>query len=106
MLALLLWALVGRVNVIPASPRSWYYLAGLGVIVQGLGYLAINYSLGYLSSAKVTLVLLLQPVLTAILAVALLKERLTANQVAGGLTVLIGLAISFLRSGYLKRQKA
>jgi len=106
MIALLLWALVGKVNVIPKSPASWYYLAGLGVIVQGLGYLAINYSLGYLSSAKVTLVLLLQPVFTAILAVVILQERLTANQMAGSVIVMIGLVISFLPRRYGRRKKA
>lgn len=106
MIALLLWAVIGKVDIIPKSPSSWYYLAGLGVIVQGLGYLAINYSLGYLSSAKVTLVLLLQPVFTAILAVFLLKERLTANQMAGSVIVMIGLVISFLPRGYGRRRKA
>ncbi|MHB8132004.1 MAG: DMT family transporter, partial [Mobilitalea sp.] len=97
MLALIIWALIGRVNLVPSSNQSWFYLIGLGVIVQGLGYLSINYALGYISSAKVTLTLLLQPVFTGILAVFVLNERLKENQLMGSLLVLLGLVISFIK---------
>jgi drug/metabolite transporter (DMT)-like permease len=52
--------------------------------------------LGYISPAKVTVTLLLQPVFTGLLAALLLHERLKDNQLLGGLIVLLGLAISFM----------
>lgn len=97
LLALVMWALAGRVDLRPASNRSWPYLIGLGVIVQGLGYLSINYALGYISSKTVTLALLLQPVFTGLLAAAVLHERLKPNQLAGSVIVLLGLAVSFIK---------
>lgn len=96
MLALIVWALAGKVDLLPASSRSWPYLIGLGVVVQGCGYLSINYALGYISPTKVTVTLLLQPVFTGLLAALLLHERLKDNQLLGGLIVLLGLAISFM----------
>lgn len=97
MLALIVWAVVGKISVFPQSRGSWLYLVGLGVVVQGFGYLGINYALGYISSAKVTLALLLQPVFTGILAVFLIQERITSSQMCGSVLVLIGLSLSLLQ---------
>lgn len=97
MLALIIWALVGRVNLLPSSKQSWQYLIGLGVIVQGFGYLSINYALGYISSTKVTLTLLLQPVFTGLLAVFVMNERLKENQLLGSILVILGLVVSFIK---------
>lgn len=76
------------------SPTSWLYLLGLGIITQLGGYFLINFSLGHIDSAKVSLCTLLQPILTAILAVLILKETFALHQLIGGVLVLAGLMVA------------
>jgi len=64
-----------------------------GLLVQACGQLAMNYALGYLPASLVSPTMLGQPVVTALLAVPLLHERLTAWQIIGGGTVLAGVYI-------------
>jgi len=73
-------------------PRSWLWLAAVALVTQVGGYLSISYALGRLPASLVSPVLLVQPVLTALFAVPLLGEDLTALQVLGGLVVLVGIA--------------
>jgi drug/metabolite transporter (DMT)-like permease len=72
------------------SNRSYLALIGLGVISQGLGWLAINYAQGHLPATVVSPTLLGQPVLTGLIAGPLLGEFLEPLQIAGGLAVLAG----------------
>ena len=71
--------------------RTWLALAGLGLISQLGGWLAINYALGHLRAAHVSVCLLAQTVVTALLSMPILGEYLKANQVIGGLLVLAGI---------------
>lgn len=66
---------------------------GMGLIVQVVGQLAINYALGYLPASLVAPTMLGQPVLTAVLAGPLLHEYLSEAQVVGGIAVLLGVYI-------------
>lgn len=75
------------------SGASWGWLAAVALVTQVGGYLAINFALGRLPASLVSPALLLQPVITALLAVPLLGETLTALQVAGGVLVLGGIAV-------------
>jgi drug/metabolite transporter (DMT)-like permease len=72
---------------------SWAALLALGVISQALGWLAINHALGHIPASRVSVLLLLQPVLTAIFAVPLLGEALGAHQIIGGLIAIAGIAL-------------
>ena len=74
-------------------PRSWLWLVAVALVTQVGGYLSISYALGHLPASLVSPVLLVQPVLTALFAVPLLGERLTALQVLGGLIVLAGITV-------------
>jgi drug/metabolite transporter (DMT)-like permease len=65
----------------------------MGLIVQIIGQLAINYALGYLPASLVAPTMLGQPVLTAVLAGPLLHEYLSGTQVVGGIAVLLGVYI-------------
>ena len=71
--------------------RTWMALLGLGLIPQFLGWLVINYAMGYLPAARVSVILLGQPVITAILGIILLSETLSPATIAGGIMVLIGI---------------
>jgi drug/metabolite transporter (DMT)-like permease len=72
---------------------SWLNFLALGVFAQVFGWLAINYSQGYLPASVVAPTMLAQPVGTAVLAVLLLGERLSLWQALGGVAVLTGLYI-------------
>ncbi len=70
--------------------RTYLSLVGLGVISQGIGWLAINYAQGKLPATLVAPTLLGQPVVTGLLAGPLLGELLQPLQLAGGVAVLAG----------------
>ncbi len=72
-------------------PQTYLNLIGLALVVQVGGQMAANFALGYLPASVVSPTLLLQPVLTGILAVPLLGETLTLVQIVGGIVVLAGI---------------
>jgi drug/metabolite transporter (DMT)-like permease len=92
-LALLVLSLVLGHSLTGYSAFSYLNFLALGVVVQVFGWLAINYSQGYLPASIVAPTMLAQPVVTALLAVLLLGERLSFWQILGGATVLIGVYI-------------
>ena len=73
------------------STKTWAALVGLGLVSQFGGWLAISYSLGYLRAASVSVCLLGQPVVTALLSIPILGEYLHLNQIIGGAFVLAGI---------------
>lgn len=75
------------------STFTYLNLIGLALVVQVGGQLAIAYALGYLPASIVSPTLLMQPVLTGLLAVPILGQTLSAVQIAGGVAVLVGVYI-------------
>ena len=73
--------------------RTYLSFLALGIVVQFLGWLLINYAQGYLRASVVSPTLLGQPVLTALLAIPLLGETFVIRHLAGGLIVLAGIYI-------------
>jgi drug/metabolite transporter (DMT)-like permease len=73
--------------------RTWLALAGLGVISQLGAYYALVYALGHLPATVTSVSLLAQVPGTAILAMLLLGEPLSAAQIAGTAIVLAGIYI-------------
>ncbi len=72
---------------------SFLNFLALGVVVQIFGWLAINYTQGYLPASIVATSMLAQPVVTAVLAVLLLGETLSPWQAMAGAMVLAGVYI-------------
>ncbi len=75
--------------------RLWGYPAEtyinvtvLALITQVVGWLALNYALGHIPASLVAPTLLGQPVITAVIAVWLMNERMSGLQVIGGIIVL------------------
>ncbi len=97
-LTLLPIALLTRQQMSGFSSQTWAALFGLGLGPQVIGWLLINYALGHLRASHVSVSLLGQPVVTAILGVVILGEGLTAPQIVGGVLALTGI--------YLVNQKA
>jgi drug/metabolite transporter (DMT)-like permease len=75
------------------STRTWMALLALGLISQLGAYLALTYALGHLPATVTSVGLLAQVPLTAVLAVPLLGESLTAAYLIGGALVLSGIYI-------------
>jgi drug/metabolite transporter (DMT)-like permease len=90
---LLIVCVVLRVPLTGYPARSWLWLAGLGLISQLAAYFAIAYALGHLPATIMSVGLLAQFPLTALLAVPLLGEPLSVAQVAGGVLVLTGIYV-------------
>lgn len=88
---LLFICLVSSTPLVGFSLKSWVSLAGLGLISQLGGWLAINYALGYIESTTASVGLLSQTVITAIIAVPMLHEKLSIIEISGALVVLFGI---------------
>ena len=76
------------------SPKTWAALAGLGLVSQLGGYIALTYALGHLPATITSVSLLTQGPFTALLAAILLHEPLSGAQIAGGLLVLAGVGVA------------
>jgi drug/metabolite transporter (DMT)-like permease len=90
---LLIVNLVLRQPLLGYSSQAYLSLLGLGILSQGVGWLAINYAQGHLPATLVAPTLLGQPVVTALLAGPLLGEQLSLLELLGGGTVLMGVYI-------------
>jgi drug/metabolite transporter (DMT)-like permease len=91
-LLLILNLLLGQ-PLVGYSSQAYLSLLGVGVLSQGIGWLAINYAQGHLPATLVAPTLLGQPVVTALLALPLLGERLAWIEVLGGVIVLGGIYV-------------
>jgi drug/metabolite transporter (DMT)-like permease len=75
------------------SVKAWSALLGMGLLSQLGGWLAINFALGHLRAAHVSVSLLGQAVVTTLLAMPILGEFPAANQMLGGVLVLVGIYV-------------
>lgn len=90
--ALLLALNVALHRALWSFPTGAYLaLLGLGLISQVMAWLAINYALGRLPAAIVSVTLLEQPILTAMLAIPLRGESLDVRQIIGRVIALAGI---------------
>lgn len=90
MLLLLLVNLVLGHSFTGYNSFTYVMFLGIGVFVQVMGWLAINYAQGFLPAAIISATLLGQPVLTAVIAWPLFGENLNAWQIFGGAAVITG----------------
>ena len=85
----------------PAWP-SHGWLALLGLTSQSIGYLLISMSLPRLPAALVSIILLVQPVATMLLARALLAEVPSVFQLGGVVLIVGGIALATLPVGRVR----
>jgi drug/metabolite transporter (DMT)-like permease len=93
-LVLLPLALASGEPMVPASARGWLTLLGLAWITHAGGQGLITFALAHLPAAFSSVGLLLQPVLAAAFAWALLQEPVGTLQIAGGAVVLAGIYLA------------
>jgi drug/metabolite transporter (DMT)-like permease len=90
-IALLPYALLTADAMLPQDARGWMVLAGLALVSQVAGQSLIAYGFAHLPASFSSVSLLLQPVLAAVYAWAILGEGMGAVQMAGGAIVLAGI---------------
>ncbi|MCX6013045.1 MAG: DMT family transporter [Chloroflexi bacterium] len=93
-------------DLIGFSGKTWLILLGLGLISHLCGWLAINYAMGHLKAAPVSVTLLGQAIVTTLVAMPLLGEYLSVHQVLGGILVLGGICFVHLlgkQKKYIKK---
>ena len=88
--ALLLTAISLRQPLTGYAATTYFWILCVALATQVGGYLFVNYALGHLPATIVSPTLLLQPVLTAIIAVPLLGERVGLMQAVGSGGVMFG----------------
>ncbi|MBX3455371.1 DMT family transporter [Ferrovibrio sp.] len=93
-LALLPAALLMGEGLLPATGQGWLTLFALAWISHALGQGLIAFALGHLPASFSSLVVLVQPVMSALFGWLWLGEGLTMLQIAGGLTVLLGIYLA------------
>lgn len=71
--------------------QTWLVFIATALVSQLIGYLALSYALGHLPASIVSPTMVLQPVITAILAIPLLGEIPTLYQGVGGAIALLGI---------------
>lgn len=71
--------------------QTWLVFLATALVSQLIGYLALSYALGVLPASIVAPTMVLQPVVTALLAIPLLDEIPTLYQGVGGAIALVGI---------------
>ena len=92
-LAALYGMAAGSLDLTPGWPALGYLLA-YGVVSQSIGYVAIQAALPRLPAVISSVLLLVQPVATLVLGVALLAEDPSGEQLVGVLLVVGGIALA------------
>lgn len=75
------------------NTQTWLTFLATAIVSQMIGYLAISYALGHLPASVVAPTLILQPILTTLLAIPLLGEIPKPMQWVGGAVALTGIYI-------------
>ena len=90
---LLVFTILLKQPLLGYPTNTYLIFLAFGLVVQVLGWFAIAFAQGHLPASLVAPTMLGQPVITAILAVPILGERITVWGALGGAAVLIGVYI-------------
>jgi drug/metabolite transporter (DMT)-like permease len=86
--------------------QTWFVFFSTAIVSQLIGYMALAYALGHLPASVVSPTMVLQPIVTTLLAIPLLGEIPTIWQGIGGAMALVGIYIvnqSHMRSTTVPR---
>ena len=96
---------LGGLDPVPSWPAHGW-LALLGITAQAAGYLLISLSLPRLPAVGTSMLLLTQPVMTVVLAMALLGEAPSVAQLGGVGLVIGGIALATVSWAAIRRRAA
>ena len=92
--ALVLAASLLRQPMSGFAPRTWLFLALLGLVPQLCGHSLLNWALRYLPAPRVAVAILMEPVVATLLAIPLLGERPGPVTVLGAAVTLGGIYLA------------
>jgi drug/metabolite transporter (DMT)-like permease len=101
--AALVGTALGDLDLRPSMPAHAYLIA-LGILSQSVGYLVIQVSLPRLPAVITSVLLLVQPVTTVLLAAVLLRQVPSPEQLAGVALVVGGIALATGSIGRLRER--
>ncbi len=84
-----------RPSTVPAT--AWWCLAGVILLCTVIPYLLNSWALARTAASRVAFYVFLQPVISTVLAVAILGEALTPKTVLAALFIFAGLAVTLVR---------
>lgn len=93
-LCLLAVALVLEPRLLPQGLDGWLAVIALGMVTHAAGQGLVSVALGTLPAVFSSLVIFMEAVVAALFAWAVLGEALTLMQLAGGLSIMIGIAVA------------
>lgn len=82
--------------------KTWLVFLATALVSQLIGYMSLAYALGHLPASVVSPTMILQPVVTTLLAIPLLGEIPSVWQAIGGVIALIG--IYFVNQAHIRGQ--
>jgi drug/metabolite transporter (DMT)-like permease len=86
------------------SSHTWLVFLATALVSQLIGYMSLAFALGHLPASVVSPTMILQPVVTTLLAIPLLNEIPSIWQGIGGAIALVG--IYMVNQAYLRGQPA
>lgn len=95
---------LGSLDLVPSWP-SHFWLLLLGVTAQSAGYLFISFSLPRLPAVVTSIILLAQPVMAVFLAMILVGEAPSVEQLAGVAFVIGGIALATIPLHHFQRSR-
>jgi drug/metabolite transporter (DMT)-like permease len=93
-LTLLAFVAAGRLPLAGFSPAAYGWLLALGLGSQLIGHSTLNWALRHLSATFVSVLTLVEPVGSGLLAYLVLGEEVMALTLAGGALVLAGVYVA------------
>ena len=103
--SLLVGAAFGSLDLVPSWP-SHLWLVLLGISAQSAGYLFISFSLPRLPAVVTSIILLAQPVMAVFLAMILVGEAPSVEQLVGVAFVIGGIALATIPLRSFRRSRA
>jgi drug/metabolite transporter (DMT)-like permease len=85
------------------SGKAWASLAAIVLFSTVIPYLLNFWALQHIDASRVAIYVFLQPLVSTLLAILLLDERMTGRTISAGLLILAGLAVSALRGRLVRR---
>ena len=85
---------------------AWGGILAMALVSQLLGHTLLNAALGTFAPSVVALTTLLEPVIAALLAAAVFHEAITALTLAGGILVLVAVALTLVEAARRERNPA
>lgn len=96
--------LLSQDQIFPISPLGWFAVVGLALICEVTGHGLVVYSLKHFSSSFVTIFLLLEPVITALLAWVIFTETLGLVNCIAFIIIISGIYLAQTGEGAQKEE--